>query len=289
MTTRLSQAALYGEVLTNEQQYRKEVMSAVPLSREEQSILIKRAKQGEKQAKSELVTHMLPRIFSLASRYARLSEHTETSDFCQMASVAMLERFEKALEKPEPCAYLYGIARLAMREYSSYNESLISKQSHPDCNEPDYTVVSLDVSPTNNEDDWSDLLEAPGTTCLEDPEKKYPSLYTALYDLPSGKSRLAIFYRYGVCGHPHHTLEEIEHLLMGQQVSTKSAWKAANARSYIGAGLKALKTRLERSPIRCEGCGKEFLPRRSNQKSHNLACANKKLRLRKKQTLSCSP
>jgi DNA-directed RNA polymerase sigma subunit (sigma70/sigma32) len=217
-TKQLSQTALYGELLTSVQQYHQEISQFVPLSDEQKQALIERARAGEQQAGHDLVCSLLPSVFLLAIRYAQIARRTEIGDFCQAASIAMLEALERALEKKNPYAYLYGVARLTMQQCYGLHDELIEKKSHQDYEKENYVTLSLDVPlHSTGEQTWEDVLEAPALILDGETKtaKEHEPLYQAL-DALTDKQRIVILRCHGLCGYPQSTLVEIEYDLTGK-------------------------------------------------------------------------
>lgn len=218
------------------------------LSREEQAVLIGRARNDDHEARQALILHcLLYTLFKAYKVYNRKElQHIDVLDLAQEASVGMLEAFEKALEARDPVAYLLATAVSAMRRYCVYDAPLIQR--------PHYSMTVLrrvDPSPAVVEsldepefaDDHQqfkvDLIEAPAlyeeTESEQRREHRFAPLYEAVKQLVP-QQRATIVRRYGLFGQPAETLSEIveaSHLKRGT-VSTNDF----NARKNLAKALE---------------------------------------------------
>jgi DNA-directed RNA polymerase sigma subunit (sigma70/sigma32) len=243
MTKQLSQTALYGELLTNEQQYKKEISQFPRLTNEDEQVLIERARKGEEHAKEELISAQLISLFFLAVRYARIAQTMEVLDFCQEASLAMLQCFEKALQKDNPASYLYRVGKNAMWSLCHLRDTLISKSSR-DVEQETYQMDSLDYPfPQDQECCWEDFLESETRLPeVSDGQDSFPSLYASLEKLTPSQ-RFVIERHYGLFDHPCLTLVEIGKTFPGEGEEHHVYKRIA---SHKERALLALKQRIAR-------------------------------------------
>ena len=81
-------------------------LSRLPrLTREQEGNLIARARAGgDPQVQHQIVLSLQPRLYTLARRYARSSTFLDSDDLVSCANIAILEKFQVALLKNNPCA-----------------------------------------------------------------------------------------------------------------------------------------------------------------------------------------
>ncbi|GCF10610.1 hypothetical protein [Dictyobacter arantiisoli] len=106
MKKRLSQTALYGEILTLEQQYTKDLGVVVPLTPDQEQCLLDRALKNDVQAKDEMIVSCLPYVKNIASSYARnykiTSPRIEYLELVQIGNLAIVEKFDDCLNSDQP-------------------------------------------------------------------------------------------------------------------------------------------------------------------------------------------
>jgi DNA-directed RNA polymerase specialized sigma24 family protein len=183
--TTLSPFLALGEMLTSEQLYRMEVGQLPGLTRAQEQEVAARAQAGE-DVRDTILLSLQPRLFTLASRYARYG--STWLDLCQSASLAMLESYQQAITKRNPFAYLLGVARLAMIACISGRDDLIKTHHHRES----VSVLSLDKpltrsGGTGDEITLADVLTEERYECsAQEPELDYGPLYRAIAALPEG-------------------------------------------------------------------------------------------------------
>jgi hypothetical protein len=201
----LSQTALYGELLTNEQQYRKDVSMLPCLTKEEQQALVERARKGEEEAKHALIEYLLPVTSQIAQKYASVyrwsNAHLEYLDLAQDASVEMFLNIDDALVKQSPIPYLVGIGRTAIRQ-ACYNAVSTACSESLDAPVGDDATL-LDVLEERLIDKDARLYQSE-VTC-----KDWTSLHQALEGLHEHE-RVLLIRLYGLYGEPVETVPEIE-------------------------------------------------------------------------------
>ncbi len=192
-----SHTALYGDVLTNEQQYRKETTNIVVLNHEQRKALLARAAQHDPSARTAIIESCLPIVASIARKHILLTgTSVEYLDLVQIGNLTLVESYEQALSKEEPFAYLIGCARFALYKYCSYHTTSITTPKTRGL-QP-YQIVSLDA-PFSEENDNTllDILpeKAPGTE-RSDLDYTEP-LQQAVATLPQ-RERLIVEHYYGL-------------------------------------------------------------------------------------------
>src|SRR5437667_9539278 len=144
-------------VLSIVEHYCIEISHLPILTRSEEQGLVDRARLGDKEAKDALLQSCLRFVASVASRYTCYLEHEEYLDLVSIGNLALVERFEKALSVENPVAYLYGVAKLAIRSYCYTHSQLMTQMR----GRPFVWVDSLDAPLYECKGCLADLLVAP--------------------------------------------------------------------------------------------------------------------------------
>lgn len=194
------------------------------LSREEQAILVDRARNGDHEARQTLVFHCL--LFALFKAYEiykqREPRHTDVLDLAQEASVGMLVAFDKALEARDPVAYLLATAASAIQRYCTYDAPMIQKPHFSKAVMAKYdpypaVIESLDA-PVSYGRFKVELIEAPALHEESEYEQRQQYRFAPLYEAVKRlepKQRATIIRRYGLFGQPAETqieIVEVSHL-----------------------------------------------------------------------------
>jgi len=115
-------------VLNSFQQYRSEVLSLPRLTASEERDLEQRARQGDEQARKQLIESSLQYVASVAWRYVCYVQQDDYPELVSVGNMAIVEGIEKALTAAKPSAYLRGMARNAIRRYCFARSRLVSRQ-----------------------------------------------------------------------------------------------------------------------------------------------------------------
>ena len=115
-------------VLNSFQQYRSEVLSLPRLTASEERDLEQRARQGDEQARKQLIESSLQYVASVAWRYVCYMQQDDYPELVSVGNMAIVEGIEKALTAAKPGAYLRGMARNAIRRYCFARSRLVSRQ-----------------------------------------------------------------------------------------------------------------------------------------------------------------
>src|SRR6266480_301721 len=134
------------DTLTSEELYRSEVRHLPKVTVEKERELIRRARAGDAEARSELITSCLNYVGFMAARYTCYVNHDEYLDLVGIGNLAVVEHLDRSLLRDNPCAYLRGVVKYTVLHYCLAHASLISRPQ--ECT-PVYTV-SLDT-PRNDE------------------------------------------------------------------------------------------------------------------------------------------
>jgi RNA polymerase sigma factor (sigma-70 family) len=299
MTIKRSQAALYGPMLTSEQQYRKDVRflqiaeEVQQISKEEQQQIVERARKGDTQAQEAIILSLVPKCESLSRHYCRTYEwasaRIEYLDLVQVGNLAILQALPRALASDDPYPYLYKVARYEISRYCMRYASLITTpQPHPFVNQgkplPHVMMESLNkpYDEENEERTWEACLaeKAP----VEETERDYQPLYEAVEKL-SPRVRETIKRHYGLGREP----EPLQ--VISQSFAQSDTKRACSARGYERRGLQKLRQRLEAvyltggaAPLLCCSiCGNQFEPVRSDQRYCSGVCKRVAYRQRKQE------
>src|SRR5260370_35340467 len=127
--------ALAGSALLprDEQHYHAELARYTPLgllSSEQKDALAERARQGDQQARTDVIHCLLHAVKSFAARYyhtySRVSTRLQYEEFVQVGNEALCLALDRALQTTHPYAYLLTVAYHAIRKFAWHTRSLIS-------------------------------------------------------------------------------------------------------------------------------------------------------------------
>lgn len=199
---------------------------------EEERTLIERARAGEP-VRNDILLSLQDQVLALASRFVRLvwaaqGKRLEWLECVQVAMLAILTSFDKALEKDDPYPYLLGVARGAMRASINSYTDLIKTYSPQER----ITVESLDAPLTDDGGTLADLL--PTETRLEGKpppsplvEQYRPLLLQLVERLPEAQ-RNVILLHYGLQeGTSLLSLSEIAALYGGHRLAYAAYHRSA--------------------------------------------------------------
>ena len=131
---KLSQTALYSEILSNEERYHQDVAAIACPTGEEELSLIQRARAGDADARETLVLSCLRYAKTVARKYVAMcaacrKKRIEYLDLVQVGNLALLECFDKAIVHPNPYGYLKRAASGEIVKYCLKHASLITSPS----------------------------------------------------------------------------------------------------------------------------------------------------------------
>lgn len=222
-------------VLTSVEQYRSEVLRLPRLTRSEEAVLVQRARQGDQQAKDELVQNCLRYVSLIASRYVCYLQHEEYLDLVSIGNLAVVECVEKALSVANPVAYLYGVARLAIKSYCYKHSQLITQVK----GKPFVWVDSLEAPIGNGKECLADRL------CAHLPEpQQQPADFAALYEAISNltpKQRYVVLRHFGLDGDGPESI-----VALNQRLSSSKA-NGMLARNRYNLAIRSLRRKLLQS------------------------------------------
>jgi RNA polymerase sigma factor (sigma-70 family) len=207
-----------------------EGMPSLPrLTSEQEHALIQRARAGEN-VRDQIILALQRRIGALAAKYARPEEQEDFSDLVNSANVALLKRYQQALSRPNPFAYLLRTAQSTMiNYYHGYGEHTQRERA---------LVLSLDMPRNEQGTSLADFLSTGQT--LEHPslgEATASCLLQAVAALPE-KQRLVIERHYGLGQEP-------QSLNMIKEKATSSAHsRSIDAHYQHNKALAALRASL---------------------------------------------
>lgn len=219
-------------VLSSVEQYHSDVSRLPRLTRSEEVALVCRARQGDQQAKDELIKSCLRYVSLIASRYVCYVQHEEYLDLVSIGNLAVVECLEKALTVANPVAYLYGVARLAIRSYCYKHSQLITQQR----GKPFVWVDSLEAPIGNGKECLADRL------CAQIPEPQqqsagFATLYEAISSL-TPKQRYVILRHFGLDGDAPESI-----VALSQRLSTTNP-KLMLARNRYNMAIRSLRRKL---------------------------------------------
>lgn len=184
------------------------------VTREQEGNLIARARAGgDPQVQHEIVLSLQPRLYTLARRYARYSTFLECDDLVSYANIAILEKFQVALLKNNPYAYLYRVAQKTMIVCMSGRYDFVKRRSEQER----VPVVSLDIPIEEDGSTLADILPQetgfePKCARSQQREQVYLALHNAVDSLPE-KQRFVIQRSYGLGEHAPECINEISRQL----------------------------------------------------------------------------
>src|SRR6266566_4030601 len=164
------------DVLTNEEQYRGITKGLPRFTRAEEKALIARARAGDQDAREQIIVGCLNYVGSLANWYKQYLFHDEYLDLVGEGNLAVVEAFDTALLKENPCGYLRGVAKYTIIQYCYTRVNLIVRPHKT--SEMVYTT-SLDEKPYT----YDRLVRNTQVVVVKEPPD-YSFLYQALERLP---------------------------------------------------------------------------------------------------------
>ncbi len=222
-------------VLTSVEQYRSDVSQFPRLTRSQEAALVCRARQGDKQAKDELVHICLRYVSLVASRYTCYVQHEEYLDLVSVGNLAIVECLEKALTAENPVAYLYGVAKLAIRSYCYKHSQLITQVRGKQF----VWVDSLEAPIGNSQQCLADQLVAPAQEAQQQPAD-FTALYEAISTL-TPKQREVVLRHFGLDGDAPESI-----VVLSRRLSTANA-NGMLARNRYNLAIRSLRRKLLQS------------------------------------------
>jgi hypothetical protein len=185
------------DILTSEELYRSEVGCLHRLTKEEEREIVRRAREGDEEARTALMKSCLNYVGSIAAWHARYAHHDEYLDLVGIGNVAVVERFNASLKRENPGGYLRGCAKDAIIYYCFNRSTLIPT---PWFARKRFSITSLD-NPV-----YSNTLKHESVTSQERPD--YSWLYQAVEQLPQQFQDVLIKH-YGLYNRPVESLYEM--------------------------------------------------------------------------------
>jgi DNA-directed RNA polymerase sigma subunit (sigma70/sigma32) len=194
-------------MLSSVEQYLNELAGLPVLTRDEEADLVRRTRLGDKQAREALLHSCLRYVASVTSRYSCYLEHEEYLDLVSIGNLAIVECLDKALTVENPVAYLYGIAKLAIRSYCYTHSQLITQVR----GRPMVWTDSLDAPLCNCKGCLADILVAQEQLPQHE-RSDHGRLYEAINAL-TPKQRYVIQRFYGLDGDAPESMASISRRL----------------------------------------------------------------------------
>jgi DNA-directed RNA polymerase specialized sigma24 family protein len=173
-------------------QFLSAVYASPAYSQEEQKSLAVHA-QVDGEARKAFVESFLRYVTWIARSYAKWCKHLDMLDIAQMGYEVLLDRLDRALQHPDPAAYLSMTVKKQLLWLCLRHDSLITVPTHASVHQIDSIDVPVHDDTTTT---LADLL--PDASADEPlPEKDHTTLYAALDQL-SEDHRLILARRYGL-------------------------------------------------------------------------------------------
>ena len=221
MTTKNpSQTELYGELLTSQQQYRKDIAPFREISCEQEHVFVHAAREGDEQARNNLILSLLDYVEYWASlfvsTYGWISRSIELTELISIGNFKLVESFDEAMDADNPWAFLASRAKYAMHSYCQNHTNCITTPHHA----KSYVVESLD-KPLNEdtEETLIDFLSEPNPviwfSSLSISDER---IYTAIGHL-GGKQKELVKRVYGLDGYERERMSDIRKAYNGKEVT----------------------------------------------------------------------
>jgi len=163
------------DIPTNEEIYRNEVRCLPRLTLDEEQEIVNRAREGDKEAREQVITSCLTYVEFIAKRYERYLHHDDYLDLVGIGSLAVVENLERALLNDNPGGWLRSRGKYAIIHYCFTRANLIVRPDHKA--QPVYTT-SLD------QPGYSNTLNDTKAPVMVADRPDYTYLYQALEQLP---------------------------------------------------------------------------------------------------------
>jgi RNA polymerase sigma factor (sigma-70 family) len=166
-------------------------------------------RQGDEQAKHEIIESALRYTAHVAafyySAYGHFLHHDSYLDLVQIANLAMLESFERALKADSINGYLRGTVKRVIRHYCLYRSGMIRVPTHEEWIAKAPRVESLDAMIGDTEWTYHDVVAAfseveqedQGRTASRFPKVLGDCLHQAIAGLTE-KQREVVMRHYGL-------------------------------------------------------------------------------------------
>ena len=205
--------------------YRREV-DALPfymdISPRQKAHLVDQARAGSQEAREAIIYSLLKMIVIYATRWRTVELDCGFLDLVSVGNLALVEYFDRALEKPNTYAYLIKCAKCWILEQSAHAGELIRLPRTPGV-EP-YEIISLHTGLDEDEFDLPEPTRA---------EEDYTPLYNALAAVPEQTTkrrpeREVITRFFGLDGHAPESISEIAGVSDSRENAYHATKKARN-------------------------------------------------------------
>lgn len=209
-------------VLPLEQQFRAALAAIPPRNEAYEQSLLARLRAGDRAARADLVTYLLPPLVLftrryLATHYRDVTPRFEVLDLVHEGVIAMLEAMDRA-DRANPCAYLLTIAQGAIRTLCRTRQSAITLPN-TDGAAP-WPLLSLERPLRGNNDSEPctllDLLAAAPTQTSSSPAESKPMLLREAIQSLTPLQQAVLTRRYGLFDVAPHTVAEVAQALYGE-------------------------------------------------------------------------
>jgi len=202
--------------LTSEQQYHADISRYTPLgllSAKHKAALVEQARQGDTQARQDIIHCLLPAVECFATKYYQtyswVSARLECAEFVLVGNEALCLSLDRALQTDHPYAYLLTAAYHVIRKYAWQYRSLIATPgAKKGSGVFPIPVTSLDAPLSDkNKGTLVDLIDAHAPALPAQASDCQP-LHQALEHLPSSL-RTVISRLYGMGGMGRERVSEL--------------------------------------------------------------------------------
>lgn len=180
--------------------YRREIYTYPRQTRDEEQLLITRARAGDAKAREDIMQGCLKYVLAIAVYYRKFLRHDDGADLVGIGNLAIAENIDRALTKENPYGYLQVCAKLTIIRYCRNH----SHACEWELMERD-ALRSNTVPPVNRSYDW---------------------LYQAIEQLPQ-QQRDMLTKHFGLYGERKESLYQI-----GRQLSSNTKGSMAYATMY---------------------------------------------------------
>lgn len=188
----------------------------LPIARKQE--LEELARQGDEQAKRELIESALRYTVRIAAFYAKaygyLLKHDSFLDLVQEGNLALVRVFDKALTTESASAYIRGTVKVVIRQYCLYHSGMIRIPAHQAWIAKAPRIESMDAMIRDTELTYHDVLAAfsdikdERSTSATSYQALYGPLHQALDTLPP-RQREVVIRHFGLDGQEPETLYAI--------------------------------------------------------------------------------
>jgi hypothetical protein len=240
MTHDLPQEELRLLPLTALSLYFREINDIALLSHEREKELALRARAGDEAAKCELIESCMHYVAKVAETFYQTMPRgrDEYLDLVSVGHLALVERFDRALQTENPSAYLRGIAKQHIWAHCVYSSWLITLPERKNYIGQSPDVCSLNAHVGNTDQIYQDIVAAQTDVVTERPSEFFEALHRGIESALTPTEREIVVRYYGLYGSTAHTTHEISYALSGNPNSNFAAGLRLRAVAKLRAFLE---------------------------------------------------